>query len=93
MDVISVARCLADVLPVNELNDAQLSELLAQAKIRHFERDEVIYHRGDPARDLHVVVEGSVNSTRSPRVDALRGRTHDRARAYSRNNRFPRPGG
>jgi CRP/FNR family cyclic AMP-dependent transcriptional regulator len=64
MDVIAAARGLADVLPVNELNDAQLSELLAQAKLRRFERDEVIYHRGDPARDLHVVVEGSVKLVR-----------------------------
>jgi len=64
MDLIAVARGLADVLPVNELNDTQLSELLAQAKLRRFERDEVIYHRGDPARDLHVVVEGSVKLIR-----------------------------
>ncbi len=64
MDLIAVARGLADVLPVNELSDPQLSELLAQAKLRRFERDEVIYHRGDPARDLHVVVEGSVKLIR-----------------------------
>lgn len=64
MDLIAVARGLADVLPVNELNDAELSELLAHAKQRRFERDEVIYHRGDPARDLHVVVEGSVKLIR-----------------------------
>ena len=64
MDLIAVARGLADVLPVAELNDTQLSELLAQAKLRRFERDEVIYHRGDPARDLHVVVEGSVKLIR-----------------------------
>ena len=59
-----VARGLADCLPVNELTDAQLTELLAQAKLRRFERDEVIYHRGDPARDLHIVVEGSVKLIR-----------------------------
>lgn len=64
MDLIAVARGLADVLPVSELNDAQLSELLAQAKLRRFERDEVIYHRGDPARDLHVVVEGAIKLIR-----------------------------
>ncbi len=64
MDLIAVARGLADVLPVGELSDAQLSELLTQAKLRRFERDEVIYHRGDPARDLHVVVEGSVKLIR-----------------------------
>src|SRR6266508_6137058 len=64
MELIAVARSLADVLPVNELTDAQLTELLAQAKLRHFERDEVIYHRGDPARDLHIVVEGSVKLVR-----------------------------
>jgi CRP/FNR family cyclic AMP-dependent transcriptional regulator len=64
MDLIAVARGLSDVLPVKELNDTQLSELLAQAKLRRFERDEVIYHRGDPARDLHVVVEGSVKLVR-----------------------------
>jgi len=64
MELIAIARGLADVLPVNELTDAQLTELLAQAKLRRFERDEVIYHRGDPARDLHIVVEGSVKLVR-----------------------------
>ena len=64
MDVITVARSLSDCLPVNELTDAQLQELLAQAKLRRFERDEVIYHRGDPARDLHIVVEGMVKHVR-----------------------------
>ena len=61
---MAVARGLSDVLPVSELSDLQLSELLAQAKLRRFERDEVIYHRGDPARDLHVVVAGSVKLIR-----------------------------
>ena len=63
-DLMTVARSLADCLPVNDLTDAQLSELLAQAKLRRFERDEVIYHRGDPARDLHIVVEGAVKLIR-----------------------------
>ena len=63
-DLMAVARGLADRLPVNHLTDAQLSELLAQAKLRRFERDEVIYHRGDPARDLHIVVEGAVKLIR-----------------------------
>ncbi len=63
-DLMAVARSLADRLPVNDLTDAQLSELLAQAKLRRFERDEVIYHRGDPARDLHIVVEGAVKLIR-----------------------------
>jgi CRP-like cAMP-binding protein len=63
-DLMAVARGLADCLPVNDLTDAQLSELLAQAKLRRFERDEVIYRRGDPARDLHIVVEGAVKLIR-----------------------------
>src|SRR6266508_6631026 len=64
MELIAIARGLADVLPVNELTDAQHTGLLAQAKLRHFERDEVIYHRGDPARDLHIVVEGRIKHVR-----------------------------
>jgi len=64
MELLAVARSLADCLPVNELTEAQLTELLAQARLRRFERDEVIYHRGDPARDLHVVVDGSVKLVR-----------------------------
>ena len=64
MDLIAIARSLSDRLPVNELSEAQLTELLAHARLRRFERDEVIYHRGDPARDLHVVVEGSVKLVR-----------------------------
>lgn len=49
MELIDVARGLADCLPVNDLTDVQLSELLAQAKLRRFERDGVIYHRGSTA--------------------------------------------
>ena len=64
MDLLTVARSLADCLPVNELTETQLSELLAQARLRRFERDEVIYHRGDPSRDLHIVVDGSVKLVR-----------------------------
>ena len=64
MDLLAVARSLSDCLPVNELSEAQLTELLAHARLRRFERDEVIYHRGDPARDLHVVVDGSVKLVR-----------------------------
>lgn len=64
MDLKAVARSLSDVLPVNDFTEEQLTEVLAQAQLRRFERDEVIYHRGDPSRDLHVVLEGSVKLAR-----------------------------
>ena len=61
---MAVARSLSDVLPVSELTDEQLAEVLARGQVRRFERDEVIYHRGDPSRDLHIVVDGSVKLVR-----------------------------
>ena len=64
MDVVSLAKGLADCLPIAELTDAELSELLEHAKARSFERGEVIYHQGDPSRDLHVIVSGSVKIVR-----------------------------
>lgn len=64
MDVVALAKGLADCLPVSELSDAELAELLEHAKVRRFDRGEVIYHQGDPSRDLFVVVEGSVKVVR-----------------------------
>jgi CRP/FNR family cyclic AMP-dependent transcriptional regulator len=64
MDVMEVARSLSDCLPVDELSGQQLSDLLAHAQVRRFDRDEVIYHRGDPSTHLHVVVDGSVKLVR-----------------------------
>jgi len=66
MDVMTVARSLSDCLPVNELTDAQLAELLAQAKLRHFERDEVVYHRAIPRSRTH----RSTSRPRCPRERA-----------------------
>jgi CRP-like cAMP-binding protein len=65
MDLRDTARSLADVLPVDELTPIELETLLAQARGRRFEREEVIYHAGDPAREVHVVVSGAVKLTRS----------------------------
>jgi len=64
MDVLEVARSLSDCLPVDELTDEQLSELLMHAQLRRFDRDEVVYHRGDPSKHIHVVVQGSVKLVR-----------------------------
>lgn len=64
MDVLAVARSLSDCLPVDELTDEQLSELLLHAQVRRFDRDEVVYHRGDPSKHIHVVVLGSVKLVR-----------------------------
>lgn len=64
MDLVAVARGLADRLPVSELSDEQLAEILSRARLRRFGRDEVIYHHGDPSVHLHVVVEGSVKLIR-----------------------------
>ncbi|HKY50541.1 MAG TPA: Crp/Fnr family transcriptional regulator [Candidatus Limnocylindria bacterium] len=64
MDLVSVARSLSDCLPVDELTDQQLSELLMHAQLRRFDREEVIYHRGDPSKHIHVMVEGAVKLVR-----------------------------
>ena len=64
MDVVTLAKGLSDCLPVSELSDAELEELLEHAKVRRFDRGEVVYHQGDPSRDLFVLVEGSVKIVR-----------------------------
>ena len=38
--------------------DEDLRELLAVARIRRFERNEVVFHRDDPANALHLVRKG-----------------------------------
>ena len=64
MDVVTLAKGLADCLPISELSDPELEELLEHAKVRRFDRGEVVYHQGDPSRDLFVIVEGSVKIVR-----------------------------
>ena len=65
MDVDSVWRManeLADVLPIGTLTEAERRELASHMHVRRFHSDEVIYHRGDPARDCFVVHQGLVKS-------------------------------
>jgi len=40
------------------LPEAELRRLVAVARRRHFERREVVFHRGDPADTLHLVSRG-----------------------------------
>lgn len=40
------------------LPEAELRRLVAVARRRTFDRDEVVFHRGDPADSLHLIVKG-----------------------------------
>jgi CRP/FNR family transcriptional regulator, cyclic AMP receptor protein len=42
----------------DDLPSAELSELLAISRRRRFRKGEVVFHRGDPADSLHLIVTG-----------------------------------
>src|SRR5207302_3605097 len=57
-----MAQELRDVLPMDLLDDIEGHVLFSQLRLRRFDKDEVIYHRGDPAGDTFVVHRGIVKS-------------------------------
>ena len=60
MDADAVARVLTGVPIFGALTDAERKEVAAHIRPRHFARDEVIFHRDDPAGHLYVIASGSV---------------------------------
>ena len=56
----SAARVLASVPVFAALEEADRREVAAHTRPRRFARDEVIFHREDPAAHLYVIVSGSV---------------------------------
>ena len=60
MDADAVARVLTGVPIFGALTDVERKEVAAHIRPRHFARDEVIFHRDDPAGHLYVIASGSV---------------------------------
>ena len=60
MDADAVARVLTGVPIFGALTDAERKEVAAHIRPRHFARDEVVFHRDDPAGHLYVIASGSV---------------------------------
>jgi CRP/FNR family transcriptional regulator, cyclic AMP receptor protein len=58
--MMDFAGRLRDVLPIDILTQDDKEELARRMRVRHFKADEVIYHRGDPSADAHVVHSGLV---------------------------------
>lgn len=53
-------QLLAATQLLNELPDDVLERLRGQAEIRHFERNDLVFQRGDPADELYVIQDGQV---------------------------------
>ena len=45
---------------LDDVNDAEVRRILDMARTRTFDRDEVIFHEGDPADTLHLIERGRV---------------------------------
>jgi CRP/FNR family transcriptional regulator, cyclic AMP receptor protein len=60
VDADAVARVLNRVPIFGALTDAERKEVAAHIRPRHFARDEVVFHRDDPAGHLYVIASGSV---------------------------------
>ncbi|MCA1698553.1 MAG: cyclic nucleotide-binding domain-containing protein, partial [Actinobacteria bacterium] len=43
---------------LDRIGEERVQDLLATARRRRFARNEVVFHRGDPAEALHVVQSG-----------------------------------
>jgi CRP/FNR family transcriptional regulator, cyclic AMP receptor protein len=53
------------------LDDEQRAEFIKRARRRHFSRNEVLFHDGDPGDTLHVVIKGHL----AVRITTPRGQT------------------
>lgn len=60
MEAVAVAEALAHVPPFGLLAHVERQELAARMRLRRFGRDEVVYHRDDPATHLYVLLAGTV---------------------------------
>ena len=60
VDAAAIARTLAGVPLFAALTDAERAEVGTHMRPRRFARDEVVFHRDDPAGHLYVIVSGSV---------------------------------
>jgi CRP/FNR family cyclic AMP-dependent transcriptional regulator len=60
VDADAIARVLTGVPIFGAMTDAERKEIAAHIRPRRFARDEVVFHRDDPAGHLYVIVSGAV---------------------------------
>lgn len=60
VDAEAIARVLAGAPVFSALSEAERTELVTHVRARRFSRDEVVFHRDDPAGHLFVILRGSV---------------------------------
>jgi CRP/FNR family transcriptional regulator, cyclic AMP receptor protein len=60
VDAEVVARVLARAPVFSALSDAERTDLVSHLRERRFSRDEVVFHRDDPAGHVYVILAGSV---------------------------------
>lgn len=56
-------KIIAEIDLFMGLSMAELRDIERAASLKHFENDAFLYFQGDPARHLHVLIEGSVKLT------------------------------
>ena len=60
MDAEAIARVLASAPVFSALGETERSDLATRLRERRFSRDEVVFHRDDPAGHVYVILSGSV---------------------------------
>ena len=63
VDAAAIARSLAPVPLFSGLSHEEREELAARTRVRKYARDEVVFHRDDPATHLYVVLSGTLKVT------------------------------
>lgn len=60
MEAAAIAKALAEVRLFAALPQPDRDELAGRMRLRRFARDEVVFHRDDPATHLYVLLSGTV---------------------------------
>ncbi len=60
MDKVAIAEALAHIQPFAALPDGERVELAGRMRARRYPRDGVVFHRGDHAADVFVILAGTV---------------------------------
>ena len=60
MNAVDPALLIANLALFRELSEEQLAPLAARARSHRLVRGDVLFHRGDPALEIHMVVYGRI---------------------------------
>lgn len=60
MDVTAITLALEHVSVFGELNDEDRRAIAGRLRPRHYAANEIVFHRGDPAGHLYLLVAGTV---------------------------------